>query len=362
MAGSGLKTAASPIVGAIALALHVRSVAKHYGIPVVLHSDHCSKNLLPWFEGLLEADETFHSKYGEPLFGSHTLDLSEEPDADNMAICVRYYKRMVRVQTWLEVEVGVSKSYPECGNSSAEQVFSMYDALSRVGRSFSIAPAFGNVHGVYSTMADAKIAPEQLELFQSHVQQQLFGTNTTTTTTKPLFLVMHGGSRCSDDEIQTALKNGVVKVNIDTETQVRRRRCHIERKLTKNTTVCRSQWAYWDGIRMYERKRHEYLQQKSGNPDGQSEPNKKFFNSRVWLRKAEQSMAKQVATFCEKLRCKGRCIVKEHSAIELFSGVDLPTKLHRRMTMLTPIALVAIGVFAGSTSAFIINACSKRRK
>jgi fructose-bisphosphate aldolase, class II len=159
LVGKGVKFADAATAGSVALAMHVRSVAKYYGIPVVLHSDHCAKKLLPWFDGMLKADEEFFAKFGEPLFSSHMLDLSEEPDDENIAICVEYFKRMVPMKIWLEMEIGITGGEedgvnnenvdPEKLYTSPEQVYAVYDALSKIGNMFSVAAAFGNVHGVY---------------------------------------------------------------------------------------------------------------------------------------------------------------------------------------------------------------------
>ena len=167
LVGKGVKFADAATAGSVALALHVRSVAKYYGIPVVLHSDHCAKKLLPWFDGMLKADEEFYAKFGEPLFSSHMLDLSEEPDDENIAICVEYFKRMVPMKLWLEMEIGITGGEedgvnnenvdPEKLYTSPEQVYAVYNALSKIGNMFSVAAAFGNVHGVYKVSRCQKL-------------------------------------------------------------------------------------------------------------------------------------------------------------------------------------------------------------
>jgi fructose-bisphosphate aldolase class II len=207
MVGKSIGDAAA---GSVALAMHVRSVAKYYGIPVVLHSDHCAKKLLPWFDGMLEADEAFYAKYGEPLFSSHMLDLSEEPDEENIAICVKYFKRMAPMKIWLEMEIGITGGEedgvnnenvdPEKLYTSPEQVFAVYDALSKVGEMFSIAAAFGNVHGVYKP-GNVVLSPERLGKHQAYTKKMI-GCETD----KPIFLVMHGGSGSTDEEIATAVQ------------------------------------------------------------------------------------------------------------------------------------------------------------
>jgi fructose-bisphosphate aldolase, class II len=268
--------------------MHVRSVAKYYGIPVVLNTDHCAKNLLPWFDGMLKANEEYFEKNGEPLFSSHMLDLSEEPDEENISICVEYFKRMTDMKIWLEMEIGVTGGEEDGVNNenvdtdklytSPEQVWSVYDALSKVGNMFSIAAAFGNVHGVYSP-GNVVLSPERLGQHQAHAQKMIGCEND-----KPLFLVMHGGSGSSVEEINSSVKNGVIKMNVDTDTQ----------------------WAYWDGVRLFENEKHEYLQGQIGNPTGVDKPNKKYYDPRVWIRKAEESMAARVIVSCKTLGSAGK--------------------------------------------------------
>lgn len=283
LCGKGVKDPNAAAAGSVALAMHVRSVAKYYGVPVVLHSDHCAKKLLPWFDGMLKADEEFFAKYGEPLFSSHMLDLSEESDEENIAICVEYFKRMVPMKIWLEMEIGITGGEedgvnnenvdPEKLYTSPEQVYSVYEALSKIGPMFSIAAAFGNVHGVYKP-GNVVLSPEKLGKHQAYTKKMI-GSETD----KPIFLVMHGGSGSTDEEIATAVRHGVVKMNIDTDTQ----------------------WAYWDGLRKFEKEKHDYLQAQIGNPSGPDKPNKKFYDPRVWVRKAEEAMVARVGTSMEKL-------------------------------------------------------------
>jgi fructose-bisphosphate aldolase class II len=287
LAGKGVKDPNSAVIGAVAMAYHVRAVAKYYGIPVVLHSDHCAKKLLPWFDGMIAANEEFFGKYGEPLFSSHMLDLSEEPDDENISICVEYFKRLSKMNIWLEMEIGITGGEedgvnnedvdPEKLYTSPEQVYSVYEALSKIGPMFSIAAAFGNVHGVYKP-GNVKLSPEKLGQHQAYTKKKINSAND-----KPIFLVMHGGSGSTDDEIATAVKNGVVKMNIDTDTQ----------------------WAYWDGLRVFEAEKHDFLQGQIGNPTGPDKPNKKFYDPRVWVRKAEEAMVARVGVSMEKLMCKG---------------------------------------------------------
>merc|ERR1712129_103662 len=192
-------------IGSVALAMHVSAGARYYGIPVVLHSDHCAKKLLPWFDGMMKADEEYFNKYGEPLFSSHMLDLSEENDEENIAICVEYFKRLTKMKIWLEMEIGITGG-EEDGVSNEdvdleklyttpEQVYSVYQALSKIGPMFSIAAAFGNVHGVYKP-GNVKLSPEKLGTHQAYTKEKL-GTDEE----KPIYLVMHGGSGSTEDEI-----------------------------------------------------------------------------------------------------------------------------------------------------------------
>jgi len=287
-AGKDVKDPNAAAAGSVALAMHVRCMAKYYGVPVVLHSDHCAKKLLPWFDGMLEADEAFFAKHGEPLFSSHMLDLSEEPDEENIAICVEYFKKMAQMKIWLEMEIGITGGEedgvnnedvdPEKLYTTPEQVYTVYEALSEIGDMFSIAAAFGNVHGVYKP-GNVKLSPEKLGNHQAYTKEKI-----SSPLEKPIFLVMHGGSGSTDEEIQLAVSNGVIKMNIDTDTQ----------------------WAYWDGLRKFEAANHDFLQGQIGNPNGADKPNKKFYDPRVWIRKAEEAMIVRVGESMEKLGSAGK--------------------------------------------------------
>ncbi len=288
LAGKSITDPNAAAAGSVALAYHVRSVAKYYGVPVVLHSDHCAKKLLPWFDGMLEADKVFFEKFGEPLFSSHMLDLSEEPDEENIAICAKYFKEMVGMKIWLEMEIGITGGEedgvnnedvdPEKLYTTPEQVYSVYEELSKIGSMFSIAAAFGNVHGVYKP-GNVVLSPDRLLKHQEYTKEKI-----SSPLARPIFLVMHGGSGSTDAEIAEAVANGVIKMNIDTDTQ----------------------WAYWDGLRAFEAEKHDYLQGQIGNPDGADKPNKKFYDPRVWIRKAEESMVARVGLSMEKLGSKGK--------------------------------------------------------
>jgi fructose-bisphosphate aldolase class II len=287
VAGKSVSDPNAAAAGSVAGALHVRAMAKYYGVPVILHSDHCAKKLLPWMDGMLDANEAYFAQYGEPLFSSHMLDLSEEPDEENIAICKKYFERMAKMKIWMEMEIGITGGEedgvnnedvdPEKLYTSPEQVYAVYEELSKVGPMFSIAAAFGNVHGVYKP-GNVSLQPARLGKHQEYTKAKISSEND-----KPIFLVMHGGSGSTEEEIKTAVSNGVVKMNVDTDTQ----------------------WAYWDGLRKFEADKREYLQGQIGNPTGADKPNKKFYDPRVWIRKAEESMIERCGVSMEKLGSKG---------------------------------------------------------
>lgn len=276
-AGKGIdnKEQKGAVLGAIAGAHHVRLMAKHYGVPVVLHSDHCAKKLLPWFDGMLDADEEYFKKFGEPLFSSHMLDLSEEFDEENISTCAKYFERMHKIKLWLEMEIGITGGEEDGVDNTnvkadalytkPEQVWNVYKTLSAIGPMFSIAAAFGNVHGVYKA-GNVVLSPHLLAGHQKFIKEQIKSEND-----KPAFLVMHGGSGSTAKEIQEAVSNGVIKMNIDTDTQ----------------------WAYWDGLKEYYKANEGYLQGQVGNPEGADKPNKKKYDPRVWIRASESSMIKR---------------------------------------------------------------------
>jgi len=304
LAGKAVKDPDAAAVGSVALAMHVRSVASYYGIPVVLHSDHCAKKLLPWFDAMLKANEEYFEANGEPLFSSHMLDLSEEPDEENIAICVEYFKRMAPMKIWLEMEIGITGGEedgvnnedvdPEKLYTTPEQVFAVYKALSPISPDFSIAAAFGNVHGVYKP-GNVVLSPERLVTHQAYAKKQL-----NSSLDKPIFLVMHGGSGSTQEEIQTAVSAGVVKMNIDTDTQ----------------------WAYWQGVRDFEAKNKNFLQSQIGNPTGADKPNKKYYDPRKWIREAEMSMATRVAQSIASLGSGGQFKVQDGKGTTQIYKVD----------------------------------------
>lgn len=289
-AGKGLSNSnqQASILGAISAAYHVRTVAKAYGVPVILHSDHCAKKLLPWFDGMLDADEAYFKEHGEPLFSSHMLDLSEEPKEENIAICAKYFKRMEPLGLWLEMEIGITGGEEDgVDNTGVDNaalytqpadVWDVYQALNPISPNFSIAAAFGNVHGVYKP-GNVKLHPDLLQKHQEHARKQLQDT-----VEKPLYLVFHGGSGSTKEEINVAVANGVVKMNVDTDTQ----------------------FAYLVGIRDFIEKNKGYLQTQVGNPDGADKPNKKYYDPRVWIREGEKTISERVKEACRDLGNVGR--------------------------------------------------------
>ncbi|KAK4687287.1 fructose-bisphosphate aldolase, class II, partial [Tremellales sp. Uapishka_1] len=285
-AGKGLANGnqEASIAGAVAAAHFIRSIAPSYGIPVVLHTDHCAKKLLPWMDGMLDADEAYFKVHGEPLYSSHMLDLSEEPKDENIADCVKYFTRMAKMGQWLEMEIGITGGEEDGVDNSnvdnaslytqSDEIFDVYSALSPISPNFSIAAAFGNVHGVYKP-GNVVLRPEILGMHQKYAAEQTKGKEGD----KPLFLVFHGGSGSSKEEIKTAVVNGVVKMNVDTDTQ----------------------FAYLAGVRDFVLNKAEYLKSQVGNPDGPDKPNKKYYDPRVWVREGEKTLAARVKVACEDL-------------------------------------------------------------
>ena len=276
-AGKGLKLEGqqAAILGAIAGAKYVHAVAETYGVPVILHTDHAAKKLLPWIDGLLDAGEKFYAETGKPLFSSHMLDLSEESLEENIEICEQYLKRMDKMGMTLEIELGCTGG-EEDGvdntgmDSSAlytqpEDVAYAYERLSKISPRFTIAASFGNVHCVYKP-GNVQLTPKILDNSQKYVSEK-FGLPA-----KSLDFVFHGGSGSSPEEIKEAVGYGVVKMNIDTDTQ----------------------WANWEGVLNYYKDKQDYLQGQLGNPEGEDKPNKKYYDPRVWLRKGSESMVERL--------------------------------------------------------------------
>jgi fructose-bisphosphate aldolase class II len=271
-AGKGLsnENQRAGIIGGIAGAQHIHILAEKYGALVILHTDHAAKKLLPWIDGLLDAGEKFFSEHGKPLYSSHMLDLSEEPLEENIAICKKYFERMNKIGMTLEIELGVTGGEEDGVDNTdmdssklytqPKEVAYAYEELSKIGPNFTIAAAFGNVHGVYKP-GNVKLTPKILDNSQKYIQEKY------NTGKNPVNFVFHGGSGSSLEEIREAIGYGVIKMNIDTDTQ----------------------WAYWDGVRAYYEEFKGYLQGQIGNPEGEDKPNKKKYDPRVWLRKAEDS-------------------------------------------------------------------------
>jgi fructose-bisphosphate aldolase class II len=274
------------IAGSIAGAHHVQILAEAYGVPVVLHTDHCAKKLLPWVDGLLDAGEKYYASHGKPLFSSHMLDLSEEPLAENLEICRNYLKRMARIDMTLEIELGVTGGEEDGVDNSGidnsklytqpADVLAAYDALSSIG-SFTVAASFGNTHGVYAP-GNVKLTPKILHNSQVFIQAER------KTKDKPVYFVFHGGSGSSEEEIKEAVSYGVVKMNVDTDTQ----------------------WAFLQPIKQYMDEKDLYLRSQLGNPEGADKPNKKYIDPRAWLHTGEKGMAARVVQACKDLNAFGQ--------------------------------------------------------
>ncbi len=275
-AGKGNPSKDAAILGAISGAKHVHLLAESYGVPVILHTDHAAKKLLPWIDGLLDAGEKFYAETGKPLFSSHMIDLSEEPLEENIAICKEYLARMSKIGMTLEIELGITGGEEDGVDNSnvdtsllytqPEDVYYAYTELSKVSPNFTVAASFGNVHGVYKP-GNVKLTPTILRDSQEYLIKK-----DGLTAKNPINFVFHGGSGSTNAEIREAISYGVIKMNIDTDTQ----------------------WATWDGVRAYEAKNRAYLQGQIGNPDGDEKPNKKFYDPRVWLRAGQVSMVERL--------------------------------------------------------------------
>ncbi|MGB5942023.1 MAG: class II fructose-bisphosphate aldolase [Leeuwenhoekiella sp.] len=279
MSNEGQKAA---IAGGIAGAFHIHEIAKRYGAVVILHTDHCAKKLLPWIDGLLDASEAHFEKTGKSLYSSHMIDLSEEPIEENIAICKEYLKRMSKMGMTLEIELGVTGGEEDGVDNTdiddsklytqPEEVAYAYEQLAEVSKQFTIAAAFGNVHGVYKP-GNVKLTPVILKNSQEHLSEKHnLGPNT-------IDFVFHGGSGSTVAEIREGISYGVIKMNIDTDLQ----------------------WAFAEGIRDYFGENKDYLKTQIGNPDGDDVPNKKKYDPRVWLRKAEESFSARLEKAFEDL-------------------------------------------------------------
>lgn len=274
-------------LGSISAAHHIQLMAEHYGVPVVIHTDHAAKKLLPWIDHLLDAGEAHFKTHKKPLFSSHMLDLSEESLEENIEISARYFKRMNQMHTGIEIELGVTGGEEDGVDNShvdnsklytqPEDVAYAYSHLKEVGSNFTVAASFGNVHGVYKP-GNVKLSPIILKNSQEFVAKK-FGTGP-----KPVNFVFHGGSGSEKHEIKEALSYGVIKMNIDTDMQ----------------------WAMWEGVKNFYEEKKAYLQGQLGNPEGPEAPNKKYYDPRVWLRKGEEQFVKRLKVAFEDLNNIGR--------------------------------------------------------
>jgi len=287
-AGKGLsnENQQAAIAGGISGAHHVHLMAEKYGVPVILHTDHAAKKLLPWIDGLLDASEAHFAQTGKPLYSSHMIDLSEEPIEENIEICKKYLARMSKMGMTLEIELGVTGGEEDGVDNTdidssklytqPEEVAYAYEELGKISDKFTIAAAFGNVHGVYKP-GNVKLTPIILKNSQEHIQAK-YGTGE-----NPVNFVFHGGSGSTREEIREAISYGAIKMNIDTDMQ----------------------WAMWEGIKNFYTKNEGYLQTQIGNPDGDDKPNKKFYDPRVWLRAGEASFVERLKSAFEDLNNVG---------------------------------------------------------
>ncbi len=288
-AGKGLsnENQAAAIAGGISGAKHTQLMAEKYGIPVILHTDHCAKKLLPWIDGLLDAGEKYYKETGAPLYSSHMLDLSEEPIKENIEISKKYLERMSKIGMTLEIELGVTGGEEDGVDNTGvdssklytqpEEVAYAYEELKKVSDNFTIAAAFGNVHGVYKP-GNVKLTPIILKNSQDYIQKK-YGT-----AKNPVNFVFHGGSGSEPEKIKEAIEYGAIKMNIDTDTQ----------------------WAFWEGVLNYYKAKEGYLQGQIGNPEGEDKPNKKFYDPRAWLRESEKTFVKRLTQAYNDLNCINR--------------------------------------------------------
>ncbi len=286
-AGKGLSNQARAVLGTVSGAKHIHIMAEAYGVPVVIHTDHASRKLLPWIDALLEASNEHIKIFGKPLFSSHMLDLSEEPIEENIATCKEYLAKMSEMDITLEIELGVSGGEEDGVDNSdvdnsllytqPEEVAYAYRELLEISDKFTIAASFGNVHGVYKP-GNVVLTPSILDNSQKYIQEKF------NTAPKPVNFVFHGGSGSTLEEIREAISYGVIKMNIDTDTQ----------------------WAYWNGVKKYSEKYYDYLQGQIGNPEGEDRPNKRYYDPRKWLREGEKSMVERLKKAFSDLNCLNR--------------------------------------------------------
>ena len=275
------------IAGSVSGAMHVHAMAEAYDVPVILHTDHAARKLLPWIDGLMDAGEKFHQREGKSLYSSHMLDLSEEPIEDNLSTCREYFVRMNELDMTVEIELGVTGGEEDGVDNTdidtarlytqPEEVNQAYEVLSEVSNRFTVAAAFGNVHGVYKP-GNVELTPKILLNSQEFLKEKhgLSG--------KPIHFVFHGGSGSSREQIREAIGYGVVKMNLDTDMQ----------------------WAFWDGVHGYYNSNKDYLQAQLGNPEGDDKPNKKFYDPRAWLRSGEQAFVTRLKASFDDLNCINR--------------------------------------------------------
>jgi len=275
------------IAGAVSGAQHIHEISELYGVPVMIHTDHASKKLLPWIDGLLNIGEKHFKKFGKPLYSSHMLDLSIEPIEENVEICKKYLERMSKIDMTLEIELGITGGeedgvdHTDIDSSrlytQPEEVAYAYEQLSNISNKFTIAAAFGNVHGVYKP-GNVKLEPIILRNSQKYIQEKF------KTGPNPVNFVFHGGSGSSQEKIREAISYGVIKMNIDTDTQ----------------------WAFWEGVKRYYSEYKDYLQGQIGNPEGEDKPNKKYYDPRKWLREGEISVVERLIIAFEDLNAMNR--------------------------------------------------------
>ncbi len=275
------------IAGAISGAHHVHLMAKAYGVPVILHTDHAAKKLLPWIDALIDAGEKHFEIHSQPLFSSHMLDLSEETLEENIEISSKYLERMSKIGMHIEIELGITGGEEDGVDNTdidssklytqPEDVAFSFEKLGAISKNYTVAASFGNVHGVYKP-GNVQLTPVILKNSQSFIQENF------DTSANPVNFVFHGGSGSSPEDIKESIGYGVIKMNLDTDMQ----------------------WAFWDGVRKFEAGKHDYLQTQIGNPEGEEKPNKKFYDPRAWLREGELSFIARLEKAFQDLNCIGK--------------------------------------------------------
>ena len=283
-AGKGCPASNSAVLGACSGAMHIHTMAVAYGIPVILHTDHAGRKLLPWIDALLEAGIKHYEHTGRPLFTSHMLDLSEESLDENLTTCVNYFKVMSKVDMMIEIELGITGGEEDGVDNTdidnsllytqPKEVAEAYERLNEVSPNFTIAASFGNVHGVYKS-GNVVLTPKILDNSQKFIQEKY------NTDAQPVDFVFHGGSGSTKEEISEAISYGVIKMNIDTDTQ----------------------WAFWDGVKDYVAKNYDYLQGQIGNPDGEDKPNKGYYDPRKWLIAGQKTLVNRIVEAYKDLNC-----------------------------------------------------------